>query len=292
MALTPIVWFDIFQSIILTLGSFVFVGIMVKNYFKKRTMGTALLTIVYILVAIRHANGVVFNFYSKFNPLSTGHKLSLIIYLTVFILMYYFLYLFGSRHLIRDNDVIRGIMSAIILVTTMTIIGMIGYEFYADVENPIFVEYSIEPGTNSLQPMPTTIVGAVLYGVILVFVQFRYIFSLSVSLIRQKSIDPIKRIGTKYILAAMITFFLDVSLTVAFTIDSLTPVVVAILYVTRFFLTMASLAFGYIGWILPDWFRKRVRRKTWIATKLAQSEISSTATFVTASSFRSETNLE
>ena len=281
MAITNIVWFVLIQNGLLALGAIVFSIIMLGNYAKKKTMGTALLAVVYIFVAIRQIVGIVYNALGAINPYSLTQGITFIAYLLAFTLIYYFLYLFGSRHILQDNDVWRGVISTIYLVTLSAFIGILGYEMLAGVANPIFVERGVEPGTNLQLFMPTTLTGLLLYGVILILVQLRYIFSLSVSLIRKTSIDPMRRTGTKYILGAVITLFFDILLTVAFTIENLPIFVIVLLYVTRFILTMLSLLLSYIGWLLPDWFRKRIRQKAWIATKISSRE--ETATFATYS---------
>ena len=287
MALTNIVWFVLIQNGLLAIGAFIFSSIMLANYVKKKTMGTALLAVVYILVTVRQVVGIIYNTYGAVNPYSTGQSIALMLYLASFTLIYYFLYLFGSRHILQDNDVWRGVISTIYLGILAAFIGIMGYEMIAGVPNPIFVEQGIEPGTNLELFMPTTITGLLLYGLILVFVQIRYIFSLSVSLIQKKAIDPMRRIGTRYILGAVITLFFDILLTVLFTIEGLSEVVIILLYVTRFILTILSLLLSYIGWLLPDWFRKRVRQKAWIVTKLSSSE-EQVATFATFSTIKNE----
>ncbi|MFW9924348.1 MAG: hypothetical protein ACFFDW_13785 [Candidatus Thorarchaeota archaeon] len=289
MALSAIVWFVLIQNGLLAIGAIIFAGIMIKNYSKKKTMGTALLAAIYVFVAIRQIVGIVFNTYGAVNPYSRGQAIALLTYLLSFVLIYYFLYLFGSRHILQDNDVVRGIVSIVYLGIISAFIGIMGYELLAGVPSPIFTEQGIEPGTNLELFMPTTFTGILMYGLVLVLVQIRYIISLSVSLIRQKSIDPIRRIGTKYILAAVITLFFDVILTVAFTLEGLTTLVIIFLYLTRFILTMLSLFLSYIGWILPDWFRKRARRKAWIVKELATTR-KPTATFYTSTTYTKEVN--
>ena len=74
MAISTIVWFVLLQGVILTIGSSIFVGIMIKNYSKKKTMGTALLAIVYAFLAIRQAVGVAFNRYAAVDSLARAQN--------------------------------------------------------------------------------------------------------------------------------------------------------------------------------------------------------------------------
>lgn len=287
MAISSLVWFVIIQGFLLTAGSFVFVFIMFNNYRKKKTMGTALLALVYVFLALRQLAGSIFNTLAATNPLSVEHGIFLVVFLATFVLIYYFLYLFGSRHILQDNDVVRGLISVFYLTFTTTILSFIGYEIVVGVENPVFIEIVTEPGTNLIQYMPTTLISVLLYGLILVVVQIRYIINLTVSLVKQKAIDPMRRIGTKYILAAVATLFLDVLLTVVFTIEGLSAAVIVLVYIARFILTILSLLLSYIGWILPNWFRKRVRKKAWIAKKLERVK-KRTAMYQTSTTYYSE----
>lgn len=286
MAVTSFAWFVMIQFGILAIGSFIFLGIMVQNFFKRRTMGTGLLAIVYFFVALRQVAGLLNNVIPAFMPGTLASKLTVLGVLGTLSMTYYFLYLFGSRHILHDNDIVRGIISAFFLIVVSVLIGFVAYEMIYDVPDPVFYEMEVTESTGILRAFPRTIISGILYALVLFLVQIRYIYSLSATLIREEAIDPIRRIGTKYILAAIITLFLDVVLTLLSTLTS-SVAISTLIYIARFVLIMLSLLLSYIGWILPDWFRKRIRQKAWIVKQLSHGE-QTTATFVTSSTYHTE----
>ncbi|MBD3189257.1 MAG: hypothetical protein GF308_01360 [Candidatus Heimdallarchaeota archaeon] len=286
MAVTSFAWFVMIQFGILAIGSFIFLGIMVQNFFKKRTMGTGLLAIVYLFVALRQVAGLLNNAIPAFFPGTLASRLTVLGVLGTLAFTYYFLYLFGSRHILHDNDIVRGIISAFFLIVASVLIGFVAYEMIYDVPDPRFYEIELTESTGIVRAFPKPIISGILYGLVLILVQIRYIYNLSTNLIRSKAIDPIRRIGTKYILAAIITLFLDAVLTLLSTLTNVVAINV-IIYIGRFILIMLSLLLSYIGWILPNWFRKRIRQKAWIVKQLSTAE-KTTATFATSNTYYTE----
>ncbi|MBD3191618.1 MAG: hypothetical protein GF308_13305 [Candidatus Heimdallarchaeota archaeon] len=262
--ISGLVWFILIQGVLMVLASVVFLGIMIQNFITKKTTGTAFLAIFYGMIALTQATSVTFNIFAIINPYSLAHGTFLVLYLLVFILSYYFLYFFASRHILQDNDIMRSVVSFIYLGITLPVIGMIGYEIFFPVDNPTFVVETIEPGTNLQQFMPTTLMAAILYLTILVLVQIRIIIRMSTTLIQKKTKDELRRKGFKYILIAVVCLFLTLLLTVTFTIEGMPPAAIILVYILRAIALFAGLFLSYVGWILPNWFKRRIRKKAWI----------------------------
>ncbi|MBN1329751.1 MAG: hypothetical protein JXA54_09785 [Candidatus Heimdallarchaeota archaeon] len=290
MATTAIQWFAIIQGIIVTVASFIFVLIMIKNFIRKKTMGTALLAIFYIIFTLTQGSNTIFNIYSLFKPLFIGHKISILIYVSTLAFSYIVLYVFASRYILKDNEVIRMLNSVILIILPTVFFGMFGYELFREVAEPLLFTIEYQPGTEFLQYMPTMLMGIIIYIPFVILVHLRLIFTMSLDLLRKKINDPVRKTGWQLILFAVITLFLSVFLTVLFTIDGLTPIVVIVLYTTRAILLVLGLFLSYLGWILPTWLRSRIREKTWLAKNLKNIG-KSTTRFVTSQTILEETKI-
>jgi len=269
MALGTLVWFVVILYGLTAIGASVFCIIMITNFIKRRTGGTALLAWVYGSVAVFQINSIVYNVLGKTNPLSVGHAITLLIYIISSVLIFYFFYIFASRHILNDSDVVRSLFSIVILGVPGAIIGVLGFEMLT-VEDPsklIFVQISIESGTELLQYQPTIMISLILYTIMLVLVQMRIIISMIINLVKHKTKNPIRRKGMQFILIAVLFLFFTVSLTVVFTIDGIGPVVIILIYIMKSAAFMISIVLSYIGWILPERFKVRVRNK-WIKTQV------------------------
>ncbi|MFW9922651.1 MAG: hypothetical protein ACFFDW_05090 [Candidatus Thorarchaeota archaeon] len=290
MATTVLQWFALIQGGIITIASIFFLGIMIKNFIKKKTIGTAFLAIFYGFFAVTQAANTIFNIYSLYYPLVLGHKITLLVYIASIAFSYIVLYNFASRHILNDNDIVRLVNSFLLIGLPAFVIGMLGYELFTNVLNPIFYTIELQPGTEFLQYMPSMITGIVMYAPFLLLVHFRIIFSMSFALVKNKIKDPIKRKGWQYILYSVIALILTVFLTVAFTFDGISPGIVITLYIVRAILSFFGLFFSYLGWILPSWFKNRITQKTWLAKNLKANN-TPTVRFITSKTFFEETKI-
>lgn len=288
---TAIQWFALIQGIIVTIASLVFVAIMTRRFFKKKTMGTALLAIFYLFFTLTQGSNTIFNFYSLYKPLVVGHKISIMIYMATLTFSYVVLYVFASRNILKDNDITRMLNAIVLIILPTVFFGMFGYELFREVANPLFYTIEFQPGTEFLQYMPTMLMGIIIYIPFVILVHIRLIATMSLDLIRKRIKDPVRKKGWEFILYAVITLILSVFLTVAFTIDGITPGIVIALYTVRAVLLIAGLFLSYLGWILPTWFRNRIREKTWLAKNVKQLGKKPTACFVTSQTYMEETKI-
>ncbi|MHA1211288.1 MAG: hypothetical protein ACTSSH_02395 [Candidatus Heimdallarchaeota archaeon] len=283
-------WFALGQGGIVTLASFIFSAVMFSNFFKKKTTGTALLAFLYLTMFISQLTALLFNVYSYINPLETVHRVSFIVYMLFTLLSFVVLYNFASRHILKDNDIVKLMYTVISIGAIFGMVGIIAYEIFAKVADPIFYNINIQAGTGFLHYLPTTLVTAIVYGLIVVFIQLRIIITMTVTYVRKKQKDPIKRKGFLYILLSVTFLSLTILLTTMFIFEGLPDYVIILIYVTRAIAYILSIFFSYIGWILPNWFRKRIRQKAWIVKQLKTTK-EPTTRFVTSTTYFEETKL-
>ncbi len=254
-------------SAIVATGSLIFSFIMVWNFFKKKTMGTALLAFFYGAIAIYHIVHSVMMSIAAQNPFSLPHKILFIIYVATLLLSYYYLYVFACRHIFRDNDFVKSSITIIMLAANAAIIGMMAYELILDVPSPIFYVIDPKPEWNISHYVPVPLVLLTLYLTCVLFVEIRIIFRLSLTLIKKEVENDIQRKGLQQILFGILSLFASVLLTIIISLPNINNTLFSILYILRGMLTLLGLLLSYIGWILPEWYVRRVR-KTWIVSKI------------------------
>ncbi|MBN1328125.1 MAG: hypothetical protein JXA54_01515 [Candidatus Heimdallarchaeota archaeon] len=271
MAISNFVWFMIIVSIIVAIVSFIFFIIMIWNYFKRKTMGTALLTFFYGIIALYHVvHSIMMNFAAQ-NPFSLLYKIFYLLYVSLLVLSYYFLYTFACRHILRDNDIAKSIVNIIMLGINAVLIGVMGYELLVNVENYHF--YVIDPKQqwDISHYVPATFVTIIIYLTCVLFVELRLILRLSIILAKKQTKSDIHRKGLQQILFGIIFLFISVLLSVIISIPNTKDFVFAPLYLLRGVVTLLGLYLSYIGWILPNWYVKRIR-KAWIVSEITIGE--------------------
>ncbi|NHJ87262.1 MAG: hypothetical protein FK734_17495 [Asgard group archaeon] len=271
MAISDFVWFMIIVSIFVAIISFVFFIIMIWNYFKRKTMGTALLVFFYGIVALYHVVHSIMMSLAAQNPFSLLHKIFYLLYVALLVLSYYFLYTFACRHILRDNDVAKSIINFIMLGVNAVLIGIMGYELLANVENYHFYVIDPKPQWDISHYVPATFVTITIYLTCVLFVEIRLILRLSIILGKKQTESEIQRKGLQQILFGIISLFVSVLLSVIISIPNTNDFVFAPLYVLRGLVTLLGLYLSYIGWVLPNWYVKRIR-KAWIASEITIGE--------------------
>ena len=106
----------------------VFNGILLRLFFKKKTIGTALLLVFHSCITIAEILNTFglwyFAFVSEESILSKISELAFVLFYAV---GYLFLYIFANRHILQDNDIVKGLTTTILSLIVGIIFGiMIG----------------------------------------------------------------------------------------------------------------------------------------------------------------------
>ena len=265
MAISNIVLFMVIGSAVVALGSLILSIIMIWNFSRKKTMGTALLAIFYGFIAIYHIiHSVMMIVAAQYNQTNL-HKALFIAYIGTLFLSYFFLYIFAGRHIIPDNDIVKSIIVVVMIGVNAAALGMMAYELFTDITNPILYVLDVKPYISHYVPIP--LVSILLYLTAVLFVEVRMIFQISVTLIRKEIKEELQRKGLQYILYGILSLFVSTLLTIFISIPNTGDTIFIMLYTIRGILTLLGLYLSFVGWILPKWFIKRVRR-AWIVTKV------------------------
>jgi hypothetical protein len=293
LAYTITFWFANIFGIIAAAASLIFVGIMIQNYLKKRTVGTALLALMYFTFFLAQVFSAAYNFYSVLAPGTNMQKILIIIYFVVINLPNVFLYFFVSRHILKDNDIIKSLYSIVIIGVIFLMTGLFAYDLFI-VNSEVFYELRYVAVSGFIQYSPTTLTSLPVYLPLVLLVQLRIVITMSRVYAQKRQKDPIKRRGFLFILLSVVSLFLSVFMTLVYTLAIRNPSLPAFVFIFIYFLrasfVVITVIMSYIGWILPAWFRRRIRQKTWISNNIKDGQQPS-GRFVTSKTFIQETHI-
>jgi hypothetical protein len=273
---TAATWFYIVFSFLTLSVSVFLLGALLNNFFRKKTTGTLILFSSYALVAL---GGIFGALIYVFQVTGLGTRLTGIFQAIVTIVpqvALMIIYIFSCRHILRDNEVVKSLHTMIIsgllgFVTTIFLVGLFDL-------TPQFAGF-INPDPNTISPafyqlIRTEIAGTELYNlavsglsVILVLIQVYINVRIIVRafILSRRTDKIVRKRGLQMIAWGLIIYLLagiliSLEIGVAWPAGSHGP---TIFWTFRKILFVASYIVLYLGWIMPDWFRRRIRGKTW-----------------------------
>lgn len=248
----------------------VFFALLFRNFLKKRTVGTFLLILSYGSILAYEVLATAAFFHEGLYPgdANASAIAKMLHIIGVFCLVYTinWIYFFGNRHLIRDNDLFKSLYTSFF----GGFIGVIGGLAFQDIILGREVWYStIELAGADFNlyipsiewPQIILIIGLFGIGSITYFRLIIRTFQL-----QRKAKDIVTKKGLR-VVSISIFLLLLTGMTLGAYIFGANEIAIvsALLYVLRGIIVIAAVATGYIGWIMPEWVRKRFRGKSWIA---------------------------
>ncbi|HUT81606.1 MAG TPA: hypothetical protein VMZ29_10440 [Candidatus Bathyarchaeia archaeon] len=258
----------LFISTTAAVFSNLFTIILFRQFLKKRTLGTILLTISFLFVSIAETFTAVGQYFYVFigDNIYTGYfEVSFIF---CYGIAYVFFYYFSNRHILQDKDFLK----AITTIFSTALVSLISAFMFSDLLNnivdPVFVDTIILYGPDVIQYLPSQIVGLAVYVPIFALIHIRIIVRLIK--IRRDLENPVTKRGFTYILYSVVLMVLSTLVASFYIIPGVNeiPFVVGILHTFRGGTAIISIIFGYFGWILPDWLKRRIKGKAWIVSQM------------------------
>ncbi len=261
----PISLIYVIVSWILTSVIFTLVIALLNNFRKKQTTGTLLLAIIYIVFFISRFS-ITMSYQLQLLGLKE-HNATLIflsIATTTALAAVSFLYIFSCRHLLKDAEVTKLVTFFFIVAVwavflTITVVDVLipGFlwatrltDFTADLQNISFVPI-------------LTVIQVVLQSIIFLRIIIRSF------IIAKRTNEITRKRGLQMIGYGLLVYFLGGMMGGIFYALQLQSGALSFsLWVFRSLILLTAYIMMYIGWLLPDWFRKRVRKKTWFEQKL------------------------
>jgi len=261
MALNQYVWHAMFIGIISAVLALSFVVILIWNHTRKRTIGTALLLTVFVMVFINAlSNPLIYYFKAEF-PDSTIGDAFVIVFLVSNMLSNIFLYNFANRHIFVDSPVVQNIINALMFTFTTVVVSIMSYEIATGVENGLFVQTFIQSATGLELTFPTLAAGLLLFLPMFVGFQLRLMLHIIYILIKEKDADPVKRVAFLFVLISVIFMTLQAIITFFFVIPTNGQRVIQLLHAFAGIFMLIMLTFGYLGWVFPNWLKRSLQKR-------------------------------
>ncbi|MCE7741481.1 MAG: hypothetical protein GOP50_03395 [Candidatus Heimdallarchaeota archaeon] len=262
----PASFFIIVSSVINMAFSLALVITLLVNFFRKKTVGTFMLLSSYFLFSLTSAFSIAYRISLIYNEGVMTDTIYQMGSLTPMIILpaFAFLYFFGCRHILKDNEIVKTYLFAIIMVIYGLITAVIAYDnIYT---NSLFSEPTYI--TNDVFTISYTWPILVAQIVISIFVTSR--IGIRALRLARKSDQPIRKRGLQtigigvflYLLAGLLSAF-DSSISnlpaLMITVSAFRALAYATAYVTM-----------YLGWVMPAWYRKMIRKKSWFEMQYQQ----------------------
>ncbi len=250
-------WF----TTILTMG---LVIALFNNFVRKKTTGTLILFTAYFIIGSAAILGaLVFNLQALTDNVIVPRILQTITTMSPQIGLM-LIYIFACRHILKDNEVMKSltimIASFIVgLVFTVYILGVFGIT--APVNTDVWYAISTNNPTADLENISVSLL-SVLLVIVQVYINAR-IF-IRAFILSRRTDKEIRKRGLLLIAWGLVIYLvggLVISMEIA--VPWTNPVIPLIFWMIRKVLFLTSYVILYLGWIMPDWFRRRIRGKTW-----------------------------
>jgi hypothetical protein len=245
-------------------------ALMVRNFLRKRTVGTNILLNLFATLLIAEVLFTTSFFLQIYLPTEQISKAVKIMQLVAVIMLMYsvhWIYFFSNRHLIRDNDLIKAYFSGSLSLLAGLIIGIAIFEVIAGGSNPNWYEIYDLAGTNLEIYYPAMLPpqSILIYVLILIVVSTYIRIIIRTVRLQRKAKDIVTKKGLRVVSASLIGL-VAIGLTLGGYIFGVGryPVFAALTYVIHGIAVMAAIILSYLGWVMPDWLRRRFRGKTWI----------------------------
>ncbi len=273
MALAADLFYIIFSWISLTVNIALLVFLF-NNFIKKKTTGTLILFSSYFVIALGATLGaVVYTLEFLSTPLVTIGVLQSLSTITPQIGLI-LIYIFSTRHILRDNEVAKTLTTSLFSALLGFILTMYLLAVYGLTEQfPGFILPEDE-SAKWFQLIRTNISGTDLYNlsisflapfitIVQIYLNLRIIIK---SFILSRRTDKIiRKRGLQMIGWGLVTYLLG-GLVISLEIGVPWPDgshIPTIFWTLRKLIFLVSYFILYLGWIMPDWFRRRIRGKTW-----------------------------
>ena len=272
MAVSALSIFFLTTTTILITAAFTVFGILVGSYRRKRSTSAALLSLAFGLIATSELiNGAAqwFGILESFSPELGEQVIGVLqaLYINLFSLSFVFIFAFSARYLLKIGEVMKLVLNIALVITSYiitTLMFVIVMGGSVEVTSP--AERYLLAGTGIIQYNPTIVFGLVVYipiAAILLWIIYRLHFS------QQHTKDLVQKRGIRYILFSFSSILITIIGNTFFFIEPFTKIIFLVFLgqLLRVVGTTLTLIFGYLGWVLPSWLRRRIRSEAWIAKK-------------------------
>ena len=268
MALEPLTQYYIYESWISITIFLVLIGFLIANFIRKKTTGTLLLLLTYGVFAITKISTALNYTLQAF----TGHTTftdSLQLFSTSFTIVgVIFLYIFASRHILRDSEVFKAINIIALSAWVGALATMTFLDEFTDItfNGNFYILGEYQELSGEIGNLPINIILSSVFILINVYVFLRV--SIRSIILARRTDKLLRKRGLQMIGWGLFVYFLGGTLGgLVFAAIGAGAWLLILLWQIRSLLLTVSYFMMYIGWIMPAWFTRYVRGKTWFEKK-------------------------
>ena len=267
-------WFYIIFSYLTLIVNYALVIALFNNFIKKKTAGTIILFTAYLIVTLATTFGAI-TYTLEILPIRLeviGVLFSISTVGSQFGLL--LIYVFSTRHILKDGDVLKNLTISIFsaflgFILTIYLLGV----FNVTEQFPNFT-----PPTKEIywwQLIRTNIPNSDLYNIAgymglsigIIFIEIYINIRIAIkAFVLAKKTDKMIRIRGLQMIAWGLLLMLIGGIIIGLEVGMPWPSnsnMPTLFWALRKITFLIAYFLLYIGWIMPDWFRKRIREKTW-----------------------------
>ncbi len=262
MALDTASYFILISSGINLGFSAVLVIFLIFNFIRKKTIGTAMLLTAYTFFSLTSAASIIY----RLLYIAQGGDSALIEQLAslgplLLLPAFAYLYVFACRHILKDSEIMRTYIFALIVAFFGIATAVVAYDNFnvSDHLNRVFTTKVFV--TNSIYTIS--------------YIHFIQIFQIVVSIyvtgrigwrawrLARKSDQPVRKRGLQTIGIGVLLYLLGGMLSAFDSTVSGIPALMIVVAVLRALAFAAAYIGMYLGWVMPNWYRKMIRKRSW-----------------------------
>ena len=279
-ALDTATYFILIAAIINTVFSFTLVIFLFGNFLRKRTVGTFMLLLSYLFFTATSIVSIV----QRILFITNGSIMDQTVYMLaslgplVLLPAFGYLYLFACRHILKDNEILRLNIFAMIILFFGIAASVISYDILGT-----SVSFHLLTDTFYTNPLVfTSLVQVTPFLYTISYHAFVQITQIIVSIyitgrigwrslrLARKSDQPVRKRGLQTIGIGVILYLFGGMLSAFDAQVSGIPALMITIAVIRSFAFSAAYVMMYLGWIMPTWFRKMIRKRSWFEIQYQQ----------------------
>ena len=277
-------YFILISSFINLIFSFVLVIFLIVNFIRKKTVGTFMLLTSYFYFSLTSAFSIVYRLMFILNLGEMNTSIYMIASISPLILLpaFAYLYIFACRHILKDNEIVRINIFSIIMVFFGIAVSIVAHDNI--VSSPNYLEIF---GPAQMAFSEAVLVTPDVFTIS--FALFIQLFQIVVSIyvtgrigwralrLARKSDQLVRKRGLQIIGLGVLLYLFGGMLSAFDNSLSAIPGLMITVAVLRALAFASAYIAMYIGWIMPNWFRKLIRKRSWFELQYNQMLSSDTA---------------
>ena len=243
--------------------NFILVIFLIVNFIRKKTIGTALLLTSYVLFFTTNLASIMYRLHYIMNQ-EDSVLVEMFATLGPLILLpaFGFLYPLACRHILKDSELTRTFFFSALFAFYGAASALVGYDVALNplVNDRFFVDkVFLVPG----ELYTASYLHFILITQVVVSILVTGRIGFRALRLAKKSDQPVRKRGLQTIGIGVLLYLLGGMLSAFDSTIIQFQALMIIVVVLRALSFSAAYVAMYLGWIMPNWYRKMVRKKSW-----------------------------